>query len=211
MMTLTLEQEDALIEIGNIGMSKAARQLSNLLNTPIKITIPDISYMNITEMTKNRQFDHGKIYSFVSQTLSNDLDGAAALVFRREHANLLMMAVVGVMPEFTQEEARACEQEAMLEIGNIIITSCVSVIANMLSKSIAPGLPVYNEDKIGSLLTDICLPISKTSQNFIAITTMLDTRTDQLSGHLFIVLTDKSAGILLNSLEELLDGRNTSQ
>ena len=203
-MTFTPMQVDALIEIGNVGMSKAAKQLSILLSSPINITIPELSFMTIDEIAEQRIFDGGQIYSFVSQTLSADLEGCAALLFRREHANLLITSVMGAMPEFTPEEARACEQEAMLEIGNIIITSCLSVIANMLSQTICLSLPVYNEDNILPLLRAVCAPMVKRSKQFIVITTRLDTCSEQLSGYLFIILTETSGSVLLNAIKKLI-------
>lgn len=207
MIHLSEMQQDALIEISNIGMSKAAKQLSILLNSPIKITIPQISFMNIDELKDEKTFNHEDKYSFVSQMLSQDLDGYAALVFRREHANLLMTTIIGTLPEFTPDEVRACEREAMLEIGNIIITSCLSVIANMLSKKVLLGMPIYHEDKILPLLQSLCVSLAQLSENVIAITTELKTFNDKLSGHLFIILTEESAQILLNYIEELIRGK----
>jgi chemotaxis protein CheC len=203
MITLTAEQKDALIEISNIGMSKAAKQLSILLNSPIKITIPEISIMDIDEIARSKSFDHTTMYSLVSQKLSADIQGCSALVIRREYANLLTMAVIGKMPEFTPEEANACEQEAMLEIGNIIITTCISIIANMLKQTVHLSLPIYNEDKIVALLTGVSSS-ENLNKNFIAISTKLDTYNNILSGHLFLIVTEESAMTLLACIKNLI-------
>lgn len=206
MIAFTSEQEDALKEIGNIGMSKAAKQLSILLNSTIKITIPKISFMSLEEITAEKVFDQGLTYSLVSQKLTTGFDGFAALLLRREYANLLTKAVIGKAPAFTQEEALACEQEAMLEIGNVIITSCISVIANILTKTVHLGMPVYSEDKLIPLLTDFCAPLTTLNKNYIAITTRLDTSNNRLSGHLLLILAEDSVGILLSGVRILLGG-----
>jgi chemotaxis protein CheC len=204
MITLTPEQEDALIEIANVGVSKAAKQLAILLNSPIKITIPKISFIDLNEIKKDPIFNQGLTYSLVSQMLETDLEGYAALLLRREYANLLTMAVVGKIPEFTREEALAYEQEAMLEIGNIIITSCISVIANMLNETVQLSVPVYNEDKLVPLLTNLCALLSTLNQKYIAITTKLDTSNNSLSGHLFLILTESSVARIVSDVRKLI-------
>ncbi|KTD09419.1 chemotaxis protein CheC [Legionella jamestowniensis] len=206
MITLTPEQEDALIELGNIGMSKAAKQLSMLLNSFIKISIPKITLINVNELANNSQFADKQILAFVHQNISQDLQGCSALVFQREQTTLLTKSVIGETPQLTQEEVRACEQEAMLEIGNIIISSCMSVIANMLSKNVLLSLPVYDENNLVSLLRDLCLPIAGLTRNIIAISTTLDTSDNNLSGSLFIILTEESINILLEDIKELING-----
>lgn len=206
MITLTPEQEDALIEIGNIGMSKAAKQLSILLNSVIKISIPKITLININELANNSHFDNEQTLAFVSQTLSQDLQGYSVLVFQREHTALLTRSVIGETPQLTQKEVRACEQEAMLEIGNIIISSCMSIIANMLSKTVLLSLPVYDENNLVALLQDLCMPIADLTRNIIAISTKLDTSDNNLSGSLFIILTEKSIHTLLEGIKELING-----
>lgn len=208
MIELTAEQEDALIEIGNIGMSKAAKQLSVLLNSPIKITIPKIAFIPFKDIAQEGTFDLEQVYTLVSQKVSDDLEGCSALVFRREHANLLTLAVIGVAPEFTQKEARAYEQEAMLEIGNVIITSCISVITKMVSKTVDLSLPTYNEDKLLDLLGDLFTSMQMTNQNLIAISTKLETQEDNLTGHLFLILTEQSINKLLDSIRKLTGDEN---
>ncbi|KTD46527.1 CheY-P phosphatase CheC [Legionella quinlivanii] len=205
MISLTAEQEDALIEIGNIGMSKAAKQLSLLLNSTIKISIPKITFININELTEDNDFNDEQVLSYVYQNISQDLEGSAALVFQREQANVLTVTVIGEAPQLTQEEARACEQEAMLEIGNIIISSCLSVIMNMLSQTVKLSLPVYNENNLYNLLQNLCRQISKLTRNIIAISTKLETSNDKLSGSLFIILTEDSVIKLLRSIKELIN------
>lgn len=203
MITLTPKQEDALIEIGNIGMSKAAKQLSILLNATIKITIPKISLMDINKI-ETEQFKPNEIIASVYQTISKDLQGCSALLFQREQTNLLTDAILGETISLSEEETRAIEQEAILEIGNIIITSCLSTIVNMLSKKIDLSLPAYEENTITTLLQNMCMPLPSRSSTVIALTTKLDTFHNKLSGHLFIILTQESVKKLLNSIEQLI-------
>ena len=104
----------------------------------------------------------------------------------------------------SEEETRAIEQEAILEIGNIIIRSCLSTIVNMLAKTVDLSLPAYEENNIRTLLKNMCMPLPSCSSTVIALTTKLDTFHNKLSGHLFILLTEESVKQLLNSIEQLI-------
>lgn len=204
MITLTSAEEDALIEVGNIGMSKAAKQLSILLKSSIKITIPTISLINIDALIDNHAND--KILSFVYQTLSGDLYGCAALVFQREQTRLLTSPIIGEIPQLTEKEVRACEQEALLEIANIIISSCMSAINNMLTKKVTLGLPTYDENNLVSLIKNLSEAMDKLSKNVLTIATQLNASDDELSGQLYIILNEDSVKSLLAGIKVLLNG-----
>lgn len=202
-MNLTASQEDALKEIGNIGVSKAAKQLSMLLYSPIKISIPKIALINPDKMTNFQDYKN-EYFSFVYQKVEDDLQGYAALAFKREQANLLTVAILGKIPQLTQEETRACEQEALLEIGNIIISSCISVIVDLLAKKVQLTLPSYDENNIASLLKKLCASLPISAQEVLVISTILETEKDKLSGNLFLVLTEESTNTILMAIKGLL-------
>ncbi|STX49961.1 CheY-P phosphatase CheC [Legionella busanensis] len=205
-MILTASQEDALKEIGNIGVSKAAKQLASLLQSPIKISIPEISFVKLQEI--NNVGPKDEAFSFVYQLLSEDLQGYVALAFKREQTNLLTMSVLGKIPQLTQEEARACEQEALLEIGNIIISSCITAIVDLTSKKVGLTLPYYDENNIVTLLKNLCTSFPNLLDEVLIVSTILDMQKDTLSGHLFLVLTKDSTKTLLIAIKELIDENN---
>ncbi|HZD43634.1 MAG TPA: chemotaxis protein CheC, partial [Methanomicrobiales archaeon] len=49
-MTLTSTQTDALRELGNIGAAHAATVLSQMLNSNIQMTVPEIRLVDISEI-----------------------------------------------------------------------------------------------------------------------------------------------------------------
>ncbi|WP_419419252.1 chemotaxis protein CheC [Legionella sp. D16C41] len=203
-MILTSNQEDALKEIGNIGVSKAAKQLSILLDSPIKISIPNISVIKPDQIDIPEVYKHDTL-SFVYQMLSNDLQGYAALAFKREQTNLLTMSVLGQIPQLTQEEARACEQEALLEIGNIIISSCITAIVDLLAKKIGLSLPFYDENNVVNLMKKLCASFSDPPQEVLVISTILNTGNDKLFGNLFLILTQHATHTILTAIQGLLN------
>jgi len=204
MISLTAIQEDALIEICNVGMSKAAKQLSILLNSHINILIPKITLIDIDSFVNQNIFSKNEILSYVYQSVSEDLIGRAILMFHRAHATLLTQSVIGSTPKLTEKEARACEQEAVLEVGNIMITSCMSAIVNMISLNIKLDMPHYNEGNLKEVTETQAHDVKKYSKEVILIATHLETAGKDISGSLLLMLTKESINNLLDGINNLL-------
>lgn len=201
MIMLTEAQRNALIEICSVGMTKSAKQLSVLLSSHIVITVPEINIFDARNVYQHKLFPVENILSYVYHEMSGDMLGRAVLVFQRSHATLLTRSVMCDVPQLSEQEIRACEQEAMLEIGNIIISSCMGAIVNRLSCTITLGLPKYDEDNIDRLLKMQLNDINNFSSEIILIETKLETFGQDISGKLLLILT-------LNSIMHLFDKLN---
>lgn len=204
MKPLEPKQKDALIEICNVGMGTAAKQLSILLDSPIDITIPNIALSSVDELESSFNAKKGQVFVFVYQTLSTNVEGRATLIFNRSNTKILTQSVIGQAPKMTEEDIRACEQEAMLEIGNIIIASSISSISNMLSRQIGITTPTYGENLLPNLLEEQVKEVGSDANNVIIVSTKLETKGEDISGSLVLILTKESIHRLLDSLDRLL-------
>lgn len=204
MIKFTEAQKDALIEICNVGVSKAAKQLSLLLNSRINISVPHINLLKSNQIKNVEAFNNQYILSSVYQTLSGDISGRVALIFHRDQARLLTHFVIGKTPKLSEEEIRACEQEAMLEIGNIIVTTCVTAIANMLSMKIKLTVPNYVENKIQNIIKEHMSAFEKISDDIFLISTQLETEKENILGNLLLILSVDSINSLFDNLKKLI-------
>lgn len=201
---LTLEQQNTLIDICNTGMKHAAEQLSALLNTKIDIIAPKIHLLDINSTYKNQLFSADAILSYVYQDMTQDIMGRAILIFQRHHTTTLMSSVLSELPQLSDQEIRVCEREAMLEIGNIVISSCVHAIRCRLSCNIMLGFPKYGEDIIIRLLQSQLLNVHQASSKMIVLDTKLETKDKEILGKLLLILTLDSVAHLLEKLNQLL-------
>lgn len=204
MKKLTPQEQDALREICNVGMSKAAAQLSKLLNVHIDIMIPEINVVGLQTQREMHLFPEEQLLSYAYQTLSGDLSGRALLIFQKTQTHLLTQAVIGTAPELSEKEIRACEQEALLEIGNIIITSCMSAITNMLTCQAQLDVPKYDESHIRDLLEAQADELNSKEKDIIVIETKLDASGRDIAGILMLMLTEDSVNKLYDYLKRLL-------
>ncbi|MDP2809066.1 MAG: chemotaxis protein CheC [Rhodocyclaceae bacterium] len=155
-MNLTPAECDATVELANIGISRAARQLSVLLDDEIRIQVPGAAlFYNPADAIAELSQGAGGDIACVYQRLSGDLTGRVALLLPSRDGQALFHSLIGQGGAPLQGvDLRALEHEAMTEIGNIIISSCISAMADMLRSRITISVPRYAEASIEALIED---------------------------------------------------------
>jgi chemotaxis protein CheC len=132
-------EHDALTELVNIGVSKAAAALRLMVGEEILLSVPSIdvvSHKTAVALLGEREGDE---LVAVRQDFSGAFAGRALLIFPQSNSLELVRAVAG--DEMSLEDASAMEQEALAETGNIILNGCLATMANMLRRSLSMSLP----------------------------------------------------------------------
>ncbi|MBM4055702.1 MAG: hypothetical protein FJ264_13780 [Planctomycetes bacterium] len=190
-MKLTESQLDTLKEISNIGVSRAATQLSTLLNDEIVMRVPEIYFLPVDEAV--RLMPEYENVSVVYQDLKGDFSGRAHLVFHNDESRLLVHALIGTaFTQGSEDMRRLYETETMMEIGNIVISTCISTFANLLKNEIVLTTPTYTELHVSKLFDRW----PEDTVSMIIETTLCASKRD-VTGTLLIMLTIGSAKNLL--------------
>ncbi|MBY0243645.1 MAG: chemotaxis protein CheC [Burkholderiaceae bacterium] len=146
MITLNELQHDALVEIFNIGVGQAAASMSGIVNEEVTMSVPSISFLNRAEAAmllggKNK-LDQLQRICGVSQHYEGAFQTEAILMFPEDKSLEIVRLMVGESVPLA--ELTEMEQEAMSEIGNIILNSCVGTLANLFQRELEGSLPVYH-------------------------------------------------------------------
>lgn len=198
-------QKDALVEICNVGMAKAAVQLSSLLETTVELTIPEVKLSPAKDLISEVDIHHTDRITYVSQKIGGSLSGTIVVMYEgKELSDSLSGLVLGGINNIKDSEARACEIEAVVEISNVIISSCISNIANFLSLKLNISVPQYAEDILAesflNIMSDAELPTDKT----IGFITKLKAQENGADGILMMFLDEVSVSTLLKCIDEML-------
>jgi len=138
-------QLDALGELLNIGMGSAAASLSTMVQQEVLLTVPVIRIIHQNEVPKQLDDVPPQTVCGVKQTFRGDFSGDALLLFSEEKSLSLVRAVLG--DSIPLEELGEMEEEAITEIGNIILNACLSSLANIFKEHLDSEIPQYlNED-----------------------------------------------------------------
>jgi chemotaxis protein CheC len=138
-MSLSELERDALTELVNIGVSRAAAGLRQMVGEEVLLSVPSIevvSYRTAVALLGERESDE---LVAVRQDFSGAFAGRALLIFPQSNSLELVRAVVG--DDMPAEELPTMVHEALAETGNIILNGCLATMANMLRQSLDMTLP----------------------------------------------------------------------
>jgi chemotaxis protein CheC len=130
---------DALTELVNLGISKAAASLAGMVREEVILTVPKVSLVSREVAIQTLGAREARKLVAVHQIFEGDITGRALLIFPEARSLELVRAVVG--GELSIEEIIEMEQEALAETGNIILNGCLATIANQLQRSLKISLP----------------------------------------------------------------------
>lgn len=132
-------QRDALTEMMNLGVGRAASAFSKLVGDEVLLSVPEVSLTTVSDAVA--LFANGDTAAFagVMETFDGFIDGTAALLFPGERSLELVRVVIG--EDMPAEEISELEEETLAEIGNIILNNCLATVANALRKRIHTSLP----------------------------------------------------------------------
>lgn len=133
-------ERDALGELSNIAMAKAASSLRQMIQHEVLLAVPSVDILSCTAATQLvARPDNPKLVA-VRQDFAGAFSGRALLIFPERNSLELVRAVVG--SELPLEDIVDLEDEALAETGNIILNSWVATIANLLKSALKMSLPI---------------------------------------------------------------------
>lgn len=130
---------DALTELVNIGVSRAATSLRDMINQEVALSVPNISLLQREDAIRQLSERENTKLVAVHQVFEGDVTGRALLIFPEPKSLELVRAVTG--SELSLEDIMELEHEALAETGNIILNGCLSTMANLLQRSLRISLP----------------------------------------------------------------------
>ena len=137
---LTDLERDALGELSNIAMARAANSLRQMVKNEVRLSVPTVEVLSRKDATLVVEKGGSPKLVAVRQDFSGAFAGRALLIFPEVSSLELVREVVG--KEASIEDIMDVEDESLAETGNIILNSWVATIANLLKRSLKMALPV---------------------------------------------------------------------
>ena len=147
---LTELELDALTELVNIGVSRAAASLREMVGEQVLLSVPTVRLVSRDEAVSILRERESSRLVAVHQVFEGDITGRVLLIFPETKSLELVRAVTG--GELPLEDIIELEQEALAETGNIILNGCLGTIANMLQRSLKMSLPEILRGEAPALL-----------------------------------------------------------
>jgi chemotaxis protein CheC len=132
-------ERDALTELVNIGVSRAAASLRKMVNKQVLLSVPAVEVVTRKSAAALIGQRESEELIAVQQDFEGPFSGRALLIFPQSNGHRLARAILG--DEMGEKEVMEMEAEALAETGNVILNGCLGSIANMLQKSLKMSLP----------------------------------------------------------------------
>ena len=199
-------ERDALTELVNIGVSRAASSLRTMVGREILLSVPGVAILPRGQAARIIGDHEQARLVAVRQDFEGDFAGRAILIFPETNSLELVRAVTGgTLP---LEEIKALEQEALAECGNIILNNCLATIANMLKRTLRMSLPDLFRGNGAELFELSAAPDPDDMVLVLHINFTIDAR--EVTGYIAILMDLSALRVLKELLHELVDRTTVS-
>ncbi|MGQ9830226.1 MAG: chemotaxis protein CheX [Thermochromatium sp.] len=200
MVVLSDLQRDALGELFNLGVGRAAHSLSQMVCDEIELSAPSVDLIQAHALAEILSSSEFRELSLVTIDFTGPFISKAMLLFPERNA----LAILGniIDPDLTPEELSEFEQEAMCEIGNVILNACMSALAEEFGIELYGGLPEHHIGTIDSwpIFTD-----GHPEQQLLLLKIQLAMRQQLIQGYLVCLMSVESLPDLLACLDAYFD------
>lgn len=187
---------DALKEIVNTGIGRAAASLNSLLESHIELDVPSIRFFSTDDLDQVRSDINSTELACVKLSFHGFFAGSAILVFPPESAVKLVSSLTGETPGTVN--LNAVMAGTLNEVGNIVINCVIGTIGNVLNKSFDFSLPNYLEGRLDELLTS---NRQELHEAILLILTRFKVKESQLEGSIFLIFEVGSFDTLMYAID----------
>lgn len=149
-MKIDEDSVDAVRELINIGVGRAAGLLNDMTGAHILLQVPEVRILRYHELIHEKGLLESENLSAVTLEFDGAFSGISMLVFPYESAAILIMALTGENIEVP--ELDALRVETLNEVGNIVNNAVMGSITNILNERLTYSMPTYVEGSIQEIL-----------------------------------------------------------
>jgi chemotaxis protein CheC len=136
---------DALTELLNIGVNRAAGSLRKMVGHPIMLTVPAVKMMTVDDATTLAWNAGDLALIAVSQAFDGPFAGKAFLIFSERSGSSFVALLAGEM--MSGDALLRFEDEALGETANVVLNACLGSVGNMLRERIHLAAPVVTRSE----------------------------------------------------------------
>ena len=141
---------DTLREIGSIGTGNAATALSTLLGREVRITLPEVRFMDYNEAI-DWMGGPEEVTAGVLVGMSGQMSGILLAVQQLEFINIVLESMLGE-PIKEYADLDELRQSTLVEVGNIMISTFINALSGLSDISVNLTVPAFAVDMQGAIL-----------------------------------------------------------
>lgn len=193
-------QQDVLTEAINLGIGNAAASLSEMVNEVVTLSVPVLSFLDKQEAINKIQLSANENVSGVSQNFEGPFSGEALLLFPISKS----LELVRLMLQDTVEHDMLTEfeEEALNEIGNIILNSGLSSLADVFGEQINSSLPIFRQGTCNEVMNS---KVKQEKEIVLFLRVDFNIESYQVDGYVVFLLDVNSITDLIRHIDKYLE------
>jgi len=177
-------ERDALTEIVNIGVSRAAASLRKMVHRQIILSVPSVEILSRrTAASLIGQRERENLVA-VEQSFDGAFSGRALLIFPASNGHALVRGLLG--DDVGEDDIAEMEEESLAETGNVILNACLGSMANLLQKNLKLSIPAVLRGDSGRLFDVASTPQSDGVVLFLYIN--FSVRDREIRGYIAMIM-----------------------
>lgn len=196
-MLFTPMQVEALKELSNIGAAHAATSLSQIIGTTVHMRVPEVNLFDISDLGSVLG---DEVATMVVFQLQGDLPHGGFLILHFSQDSARKLAGIMCGCEESGQSLGELGQSALLEAGNIMISSFLNATSEMLSLVMLPSPPYLATDILHAMVQSLIVGMGVDYNDIIVFRVQLNSPEHRIEGNIVLLIEDgtlqKMAGIL---------------
>jgi len=198
-ITLDSAQRDGLQELANIGAGHASTALSKMINREVKMGIPHVKVIPLSEAGKYIQDEQIVVGIFLK--ISDEIPSYVMMLIPRESAFALADLLLGVNERSGDRVLSEMDTSALSEVANVMICSFFDSISALLGMSVVPGPPHLAYDIPDAVLDYVLIQIGEVSNDiFLFNVDLQGEKEHNFEIHMFLLPEPDSVNTLLKRM-----------
>lgn len=197
MLEMSDIERDGVKEMFNLSIGQAANALSQMVGEEIELSVPDFDVVPRPDMSDRFRTYISDSLVAVREDFHGPFDGKALLIFPEQNSLELVRVLLGDRTPL--ERMTDLEQEALNEVGNILLNACLGSLANLLGDEVRSTLPQYLAGSPEEVLHEIA-PSEKPGEVILFLKIEFRLERLEISGFVAFMMDMASAQTFLNAV-----------
>lgn len=193
---LDADEADAIAELFNIGMGQPAAALSGMIGEEVLLSVPAPAISSRARIARDLDPGAAARACAVRGAFTGPFTGEAMLIFPERGTLALVGRLIPVEPG--AEAPGEQEQDALTEIGNIILNGCLASLSNLIESEVAGPPPGYSAGPPAQLIGNADEPVL-----FVRIDVAM--ASGEASGHVLFLFDIASLAAFREAVRRTLD------
>jgi len=181
---LTEREMDTLREVGNIGAGNAATALSQVLGHRVLLEIPQVRAVELREVPETLGGAETVIIGIHMRVLGEIRGNLLVTLSTDSAASLLERMGVPGVDLFALPEMAA---SALRELGNILVSTYLSSVSQVLQRSLVPSVPGLAIDMAGAVVDFLLSELGAVTDRAMVLETAFQETAGTVRGHFFLL------------------------